>query len=324
MTSVIVDLGTSSSRIGTAGDAAPSFEQGREAAGCAVWASQTRDYDFVDRLLGQSKLFDMKSGSNTDVLVAESVWEVDPLHHRLRMCEVLFEKRNAASVCFQYAPVLTCFANARQSALVVDISGGGCTATAVLDGWCSADKDKVERSELGGERLDGFFAKVNNAPVVTKQVFNQLATQKKNREAESYTLPDGTPISQRVCDLLFDPEPLEDPASMVPLHEMVFTAAMKQSPSAEMRRSLMNNIVVCGGLSRTEGLVVQLTSKLNELGKMQHPRVICCGPPQRHLTSWIGGSILASLPVFKELGMTKQEFQESGQDAILKRFAQSS
>ena len=35
-------------------------------------------------------------------------------------------------------------------------------------------------------------------------------------------------------------------------------------------------------------------------------------PPERKYSAWMGGSILASLSNFKEMFITKQEFQEGG------------
>jgi actin-related protein len=254
-----------------------------------------------------------------DVLIAESVSEKDSLHYRSRLCEMLFEKRNVSGVSFQYAPVLSCFSNARQTGLVIDMSGGGCTASAVLEGWCLTQTN-VERSDLGGEELDAWLCGIQNGPTVSTDSLAKLESQRKHRESGTFLLPDGTEISQRVSKVLFDPTPLDHPATYVALHELVFTAATKQT-SNEVRRALLNNVVVSGGLSRTEGVVQQLSDELKNMARMDTPRVLSCGLPQRHLTAWIGGSILSSLPVFKELCVSKAEFAESGPKVIAKKCA---
>jgi actin, other eukaryote len=42
-------------------------------------------------------------------------------------------------------------------------------------------------------------------------------------------------------------------------------------------------------------------------------------PPERKFSTWIGGSILASLPTFQQIWMTKDEYEEFG-PGIINRF----
>jgi centractin len=39
-------------------------------------------------------------------------------------------------------------------------------------------------------------------------------------------------------------------------------------------------------------------------------------PPDRILSTWCGGSILASLSTFKSMWVTKQEYQEQGRSVV--------
>jgi len=41
-------------------------------------------------------------------------------------------------------------------------------------------------------------------------------------------------------------------------------------------------------------------------------RIKIWAPPDRILSTWIGGSILASLATFKKMWVTKKEYEESG------------
>lgn len=47
------------------------------------------------------------------------------------------------------------------------------------------------------------------------------------------------------------------------------------------------------------------------------PQVIA--PPERKHSAWLGGSILASLSTFKQMCISKQEYEESGA-SIIDRF----
>lgn len=315
---VVVDVGTACSRIGYSGDVVPTYlKQRTQDQPCAVWRSRVYDYAGVDARLDASQT--LADPKDKDVLMIESVSEADSLHYRKRICESLLEARQVKSVCFQYAPVVTCFANARQTGLVLDMSAGGCTASAVLDGWCLTQTN-VERSELGGEQIDEWLSGSKNGPALNKEAFKSLDKQRQQRETNTFQLPDGTPISEKVTNALFDPSPFNDAASYTSLHELVFTAATRQTTS-EVRRALLNNIVLCGGLSRTEGVSVRLANELNTISRMDNPRVVSCGPEQRSTVSWIGGSILGSLPVYKEITISRQEYQEGGINAVFKKCA---
>ncbi|WP_347452173.1 hypothetical protein [Acinetobacter baumannii] len=39
-------------------------------------------------------------------------------------------------------------------------------------------------------------------------------------------------------------------------------------------------------------------------------------PPERKYSVWIGGSILASLPTFQQMCISKQEYDESGPSIV--------
>jgi actin-related protein len=332
---IIVDIGTTRARIGKSGEVKPNYDQliirnefvQTPPITCPVWDSSIYSFDHYEQILNKSSVFadgsstSTTSSNLTDVLIVESTSEKDLLHSRSKICEIFLEKKSStiSGLAFQFAPVLSCFSHARQTGLVLDMSGGGCTASAVLDGWCLLQTN-VERSELGGEDLDSWLSGVDNGPVVTKDAFLKLDAQRKKRETPNFTLPDGTELSTKVCDALFDPSPLGSPATYVALHELVFTAATKQT-SNEIRRSLLNNVVICGGLACTDGINQRLTNELGNMARMDHPRVISCGPAHRPLSSWIGGSILTSLPIFKELCVTKPEYDEMGIQAIMKKCA---
>lgn len=311
---VVVDIGSSCSRIGISGDAKPQYLVDRPLKS-AVWNSRLQDINAYSGVLEQSTLF--QAADNT-ALIVESVAETDNLHTRTDLCDVMFGTYKCSAISFQYAPVLSCFSNARQTALVLDMSAGGCTASAVLDGWC-LNQTNVERSELGGMALDTWLSRVQIGPSMTTSSLGKLHDQKARRESQTFVLPDGTEVWEKVSNALFDPSVLDN-ISYVPLHELVFTAATKQNTS-EARKLFMNNVVVCGGLSCTSGVVQRLTNELQKMSRMDHPRVICCGLPDRHLTSWIGGSILSSLSIFKDVCLSRAEYEESGQQAILRKCA---
>lgn len=60
---------------------------------------------------------------------------------------------------------------------------------------------------------------------------------------------------------------------------------------------------------------------LNEVRKLapRDVKIRISAPPERKFSTWIGGSILASLATFKSLWVTRQDYQEYGAAIVHKR-----
>lgn len=86
----------------------------------------------------------------------------------------------------------------------------------------------------------------------------------------------------------------------------------------DLRASVAHNIIITGGVS----LIPQLTERLyNEL-TASNPglkiRLHAVGNSYERLNqTWIGGSVVASLGMFHQLWVTKEEYEEAGADRIL-------
>ncbi|KRX08954.1 hypothetical protein PPERSA_08157 [Pseudocohnilembus persalinus] len=90
----------------------------------------------------------------------------------------------------------------------------------------------------------------------------------------------------------------------------------------DIRKELFQNIVVTGGNSLLNGFCSRLTQKLTDVAP-QNSRVKMIAYPsstERKFSSWIGGSILASLGSFQSMWVSKQEYQEQGVSIIDKKF----
>jgi len=72
-------------------------------------------------------------------------------HQREQMMEIFFEKWDVPAAFFAPSPMVQAFSMGRQNALVVDLGGGGCRATPVIDGLiCNMSQ---RRNGRGGEWL---------------------------------------------------------------------------------------------------------------------------------------------------------------------------
>lgn len=90
----------------------------------------------------------------------------------------------------------------------------------------------------------------------------------------------------------------------------------------DIQANLANHIVVTGGSSLIQGLTDRTFNDLTQALSGLKIRIHAPGNTvERKYSSWIGGSILASLGTFHQLWISKQEYQEVGPAKLLeKRF----
>ena len=91
----------------------------------------------------------------------------------------------------------------------------------------------------------------------------------------------------------------------------------------EFHSSLLSNIVVTGGSSSFEGTPERIKAEVENImyTHMAGLKVksIAAGASERHLCTWLGGSILASLGSFHDMWVTGKEYAEYGPDIIDKK-----
>lgn len=127
--------------------------------------------------------------------------------------------------------------------------------------------------------------------------------------AEKFKLPEG----------LFDPSVIKD----LPSGNTMLSAGHVVTTSVGMcdidiRPSLYSSVIVVGGNSLISGF----TDRLNrDLGTKTPPSmrlkiISATGTAERRFSSWIGGSILASLGSFQQMWISKQEYEEGGRSCV--------
>jgi actin-related protein len=101
---------------------------------------------------------------------------------RAEICELLFEGQGVPGIYIARSAPLAAFAAYRGTALVVDLGGGGCSATAVHDGFVLGGAGSgIARNNWGGEELSDLLARsVRGMAYVEKK-------KKKNREKKKVT-----------------------------------------------------------------------------------------------------------------------------------------
>ena len=129
---------------------------------------------------------------------------------------------------------------------------------------------------------------------------------------KEYALPDGQVITIgnerfRAAEPLFTPAFIGRETSGIGkvLHESIMKC------DKEIREKKYENVILSGGSKMFPGFAVRMKRELEEWTN-EDVTVNVIAPPERDISAWIGGSILASLSTFREMWITKDEYDENG------------
>ena len=130
--------------------------------------------------------------------------------------------------------------------------------------------------------------------------------------ARTHVLPDGSSVTLgaerfRAPEVLFDPSLVGSEDGGV--HKVLNLAALRAD--LDLRATLYQQIVLAGGSTLFPGFGERLLKELRS-DLPDHTKIKIHAPPERMLSTWIGGSILASLATFKSMWVLRAEFEEHG------------
>ncbi|CEQ39687.1 SPOSA6832_01233 [Sporobolomyces salmonicolor] len=165
------------------------------------------------------------------------------------------------------------------------------------------------------------------------------ATAKSSRPFE---FPDGYnsyfgTVRMAVPEILFNParflpkefttRPLPPSSSAIPSHpysnlqplsRLISNALVQIDP--DLQATLLGNIVVTGGTTLLPGFVDRLSAELQAMAPGMKVKIhAAASSAERVHSSWLGGSILASLGTFHQLWIGKDEYQEMGKSVVHRR-----
>ncbi|KAI8143573.1 actin family [Fennellomyces sp. T-0311] len=99
------------------------------------------------------------------------------------------------------------------------------------------------------------------------------------------------------------------------MHQLVYSSI--NSCDIDLRPLLFNNVVVTGGNTLFTGFNERLNYELPMLAPGSKVKIHAAGNhTERRCSSWLGGSILASLGTFHQLWISKQEYEENGASIV--------
>ncbi|XP_025088716.1 actin-like protein 6A isoform X2 [Pomacea canaliculata] len=122
----------------------------------------------------------------------------------------------------------------------------------------------------------------------------------------------------KVCEGLFDPSVIKEAQgnSMLGVGHVVTTSV--GMCDIDIRPSLYGGVIVVGGNSLIQGFTDRLNRDLSNKTppSMRLKIIAAASSAERRFSSWIGGSILASLGSFQQMWVSKQEYEEGGKGCV--------
>jgi centractin len=270
------------------------------------------------------------------VLLTEA--PLNPYQNREKAAEIFFEGLNVPALYFSIQAMLSLYASGRTTGVVLDSGDGVTHVVPVYEGLVMPHA--IMRMDVAGRsvtqhlqrllRRSGHTFHTSAEVEIVRQIKETCCTvafnpqkaeeqfqqqQQQQSSSQSYKLPDGSSIELsagetfRAAEILFQPDLLG--YEYKGTHDLLMSSIVKTD--IDLRRILLSQIVLAGGSTLFPGYGERL---LNEMRK--HPlapkeaKIRIAAPPERLYSTWIGGSILASLSTFKNLWITKAEFLEQG------------
>eukprot|EP01083_Nonionella_stella_P027617 76081_1 len=268
------------------------------------------------------------------VLLTEA--PINPRQNRAMAAEVFFERFNAPSLYIAAQAILSLYASGRTTGVVLDSGDGVSHCVPVFEGFALphaisrmdlAGRDVTEHLQLLLQKSGHSFHTSSELETVRdiKERLCHVAFERSESALEtkdkgvSYRLPDHRVINVgperfRGPEILFTPELIGLEYGGV--HQCLTRSIQKAD--LDLRRTLYSQIVLAGGSTMFPGYGDRLLSEVRKLAP-QDTKIRIFAPSDRMLTTWMGGSILASLSTFKKMWTTKKEYEEMGDSVIFRR-----
>ncbi len=254
------------------------------------------------------------------VLITEA--PLNPKANREKVTEILFEEFGVGSMYVAIRAVLALYQSGRTTGIVLDVDEGVSHTVPIYEGY--ALPHAIIRLDLAGRDLDDFMVKT----LAEGGTRIDVATAKALRENVCYVALDfeaamqsggkgpATHAGVTVGKPRFSvPEALFQPAFVgmesAGIHETTYNSIMKCD--VDIRKDLYANTVLAGSTARFPGIVERMEKEVSALAP---PTMKIRITPTTHDRVWKGGDILASLPTFEQMWITRAEYDEGGASIV--------
>lgn len=254
---------------------------------------------------------------------------LNPRSNRDKIAEIMFETVRVPALYFSPPSVLSLYASGRTTGVVLDVGDTVTHAVPVYEGF--ALQHSVARCDIAGRdvtkelqlqlRRAGLSltttAEADLAKSMKEEVCFLTPTMNNDDTVEKesktqYQLPDGSTVtlaSERYSapNCLYDPSLIGSEEAGVA--DVLVNSIMKSD--IDLRPKLYSQIVLAGGTTLMPGFGDRLLYDIRARSP-SHTRIRISAPPERLHSCYVGGSILASLSTFRNMWVSREEYEEHG------------
>eukprot|EP01094_Clydonella_sp_ATCC50884_P016971 TRINITY_DN2872_c0_g1_i1.p1 TRINITY_DN2872_c0_g1~~TRINITY_DN2872_c0_g1_i1.p1 ORF type:complete len:310 (+),score=84.47 TRINITY_DN2872_c0_g1_i1:30-959(+) len=256
-----------------------------------------------------------------------------PASQKEKLTQIMFESFNVPALGFADQAQLALFAAGRTTGVVVMVGDNSTHVVPVYEGRTLNSSFRACNS-IGGRDITDYLMKLCTetgysftttserdivADMKHKMAYVAVDFEEEMERAarssaveKSYELPDGQVITLgserfRAPEILFCPA--FRGSTECGMSEMVH-CVISACP-VQIRAELYRNIVLAGGSTLFPGIAERLTREVSALAPSMAP-VCVVAPPERKYSTWIGGSIVASLSQACVHTILKEEYDQYG------------
>ncbi|KAJ1967527.1 centractin- actin- protein of the dynactin complex [Dispira parvispora] len=284
------------------------------------------DWDDMEKIWQHVYTEELKTLSEEHpVLLTEA--PLNPRQNREQAAQIFFETFNVPAFYTSVQAVLSLYSSGRTTGIVLDSGDGVTHAVPVFEGF--AMPHAMKRIDIAGRdvtdylqlllRKSGYHFHTSAEKEVVriikeKSCYVALNPSKEEKDfgnkTNDFVLPDGHVIKLgaerfRAPEVLFDPEIIGE--EFPGIHQILVDSIQKVD--MDLRKPLYSNIVLSGGTTLCRGFGDRLLNEVRKLA-VKDSKIKIYAPPERKYSTWIGGSILASLSTFKKMWVSADEYQE--------------
>lgn len=262
--------------------------------------------------------------------------------NRERMAQIMFETFKAPGLCIMNSASVSLFASGRTRGIVCECGAGVSHAVPVFEGF--ALLHAILRSEVAGQDVTAALAS-SLRRTGTALDFDTVRDLKESlcrvggvtaaatsgaaggsgNDAVEYELPDGSMVHVApqwrtgAPELLFQGQ--GDSLALPALVAKSITMCDR-----DLQPDLYGSVVLAGGTTMLPGFPERMKAELGRLVAPGTPFNVVPDPQgaggergynsQRKHAAWIGGSMFASLDTFKQVRITKQEWEDCDESIV--------
>jgi len=300
-------------------------------------------------------------GAEGNLLIAEPLFM--SRSDREKLTQLAFEVFNVEKYCAECQPVLSLFSIGKLNGVTVDIGCEKIDVAPVLEGQVqlgSSQRIAYGGVDIDKHLLDMLLGRNNNnmegitldvAKSIKERIINvshPMATttststtttavvdnsgggdamEEEEEDTVTHTLPDGQSItvSRSKEGRELGESTIIHPLGL-PLSDIIYATAniITAQGEKEARRVLFENILLCGGGSRTKGLGARVLHDIKQLSQASLAPSLAAIPEYmpvhtQEAAAWMGGAVLAKVAFAgKTQHITKADYQENGPGVVHK------